>query len=185
MDDTILIDLLFQRSEIALSQLSEKYGKLCRQIAHSILNNREDTEECLNDTYLGIWNSIPPNRPNSLRAYICQICRNQALRKLRHNHAAKRSSEYTLSMEELSTDLSTGDTVWTEIEYQELKTLLESFLDDLTQKKRVLFVKRYWFCQSVKDIANSYGISERNAAMQLSRIRKDLKQYLTERGIFL
>ncbi len=185
MDDTTLIQLLNQHSEVALSQISEKYGKLCRQVAHSILHNQEDVEECLNDTYLGIWNSIPPNQPNSLRAYLCQICRNQALRKFRHNQAAKRNSEYTLSMEELSTDLSTGDTVWKEIEYQELTSLLENFLDGISKQKRVLFMQRYWFCHPVKDIAKRHGISQRNASMQLSRIRKELKKYLTERGIFL
>ena len=183
LDDKSIIELFFDRSETALAELDRKYGKLCYKLSHNILNDRQDAEECVNDAYLGIWNAIPPAKPDPLRAYICKIVRNISLKLYDRKKAEKRNSTYDVAMQELEDCLSAPDTVEAEIETRELTLVIERFLDTLSEENCVIFLRRYWFSDSYAEIAERTGISEKSVSMRLVRIRKQLKQYLAERGV--
>lgn len=185
MDDDRILDLLFQRSEDAIRELDTKYGHACRKLSNQILNNRQDAEECVNDAYLGIWNAIPPARPSPLLTYLYRIVRNLSLKRYRHRTAEKRNSHYDVALEELEGCLAASGTIETELEARELTELLEQFLDSLTAQNRVIFLGRYWFCESYEAIAARTGLSVKNVSVRLVRTRKQLKQYLTERGIMV
>lgn len=185
MDDEKIIALFFERSEQALQQLDIKYGKLCHTLSYNILNNRQDAEECVNDAYLGAWNAIPPTKPNPLQAYICKIVRNISLKLYYRKKAAKRNSIYEIAMQELEAYLSAPNTVETEIDARELARTIESFLDALNEENCVIFMRRYWFSDTYAEIAKRVGISEKNVSVRLTRIRKQLKEYLIERGVYL
>ena len=183
MEEFEIINLLYDRSEQAISELSNKYGNICKKLSFDILNDLRDVEECVNDAYLVTWNSIPPTKPNSLIAYICKITRNISLNKFRYNHAQKRNSQYEKSLSELEEcipDTNKSLEAYTE---DDLSVILEKFLDSLDQKSRVMFVKRYWFSQSVKDIAKEFGVTENNISVKLARIRSKLRKYLERKGI--
>ncbi len=180
--DKLIISLFQERSEEALRQIESHYGTLCRKIAWNILHNDQDVEECKNDSYLTLWNRIPPEKPDPLRTYLCRIVRNTALKKYRDAHAKKRWQEDIVCFEELTECIPAKSDIIQQLETKELTKMIEHFLDSLDQKKRIMFVKRYWFCVSVKDIASEYGITERNASVILGRIRKKLRQYLQQEG---
>ena len=182
MEDEKIIALFFSRSEQAISELDRKYGKICYKLSYNILGNRQDAEECLNDAYLGAWKNIPPYRPNPLLSYICKIVRNISLKAYSRNTAAKRNSNYTVAVEEIEACLAGCQSVEQEIEVRELSVLIENFLDTLDAQNRVIFLRRYLFCDSYKDIALRLGMSEKNISVRLSRIRKQLKDYLSKRG---
>ncbi|WP_343248948.1 sigma-70 family RNA polymerase sigma factor [Diplocloster hominis] len=183
--DEIIIKLFFERSEQAIRELDIKYGKVCHRLSHNILNSWPDAEECVNDAYLGAWNAIPPAKPNPLQAYICKIVRNISLKLYYRKEAAKRNSTYDIAMEELNFQLSSPNTVEMEIEARELARIIESFLDTLTVENRVIFMRRYWFSDSYKDIAKRVGLTEKNISVRLARTRQKLKQYLIEREVFV
>lgn len=185
MDDEKIIALFFERSEQALKQLDIKYGKLCHKLSYNILNNRQDAEECVNDAYLGAWNTIPPTKPNPLQAYICKIVRNISLKLYYRKKAAKRNSIYEIAMQELEAYLSAPNTVEAEIDARELARIIESFLDTQNEENCVIFMRRYWFSDTYAEIAKRVGISEKNVSVRLTRIRKQLKEYLIERGVYL
>lgn len=185
MEDERIIELFFERSEQGLRELDIKYGKVCHRLSHNILNSWPDAEECVNDAYLGAWNAIPPAKPNPLQAYICKIVRNISLKLYYRKEAAKRNSTYDIAMEELKRQLSSPNTVETEIEARELVRIIESFLDTLTVENRVIFMRRYWFSDSYKDIAERIGLTEKNISVRLTRIRQKMKQYLIERGEYV
>lgn len=185
MEDSGIIELLFTRSEQAIPELAGKYGRICRNIALGILGNHEDAEECVNDTYLGVWNSIPPQKPDSLAAYVCKIARNISLKKYRYNTAQKRNSHYDISLSELEECIPAAGMGVEQCKEEELTRVLEMFLDSLDKKSRVIFVKRYWYAESVKMIAEEFGMKENHAAVKLSRIRNKLKVYLEREGITL
>ena len=180
--DKLIISLFQERSEEALRQIEHHYGALCRKIAWNILHNDQDVEECKNDSYLTLWNQIPPEEPNPLKTYLCRIVRNTAIKKFRDAHAKKRWQNDIVCFEELTECIPAKSDIIQQLETKELTKIIEQFLDNLDQKKRIMFVKRYWFCMSVKDIASEYGITERNASVILGRIRKKLKQYLQQEG---
>ena len=182
MDDKRIIELFFSRSETAISQLSEKYGKLCKKISYNILNDLSDAEECFNDTLLGVWNSIPPNRPDSLISYVCRIARNCALKRYEHNTAQKRNSHYDIALEELDECIAAPSGVEQEIDAMELTNDLDKFLGGLKKEDRVIFMRRYYFSDSYEQIASVTGISVKNVSVRLTRIRANLKNYLKERG---
>lgn len=184
MEDSRIIELFFARSEQAITELSLKYGKLLLHIAHNILGDREDAAECVNDTYLGVWNSIPPNRPDPFIAYICRIARNQALKKHRSRTADKRKSSLALSFEELEGTLSciSAEDMWTA---KETGAEINRFLETLDKESRVMFVRRYYFSDSVGNIARIFGMTENHVSVKLSRMRKQLKKYLAEKGILV
>ncbi len=185
IDDEKIVDLFFMRSEQAIWELDNKYGKFCRRLSYNIVNNRQDAEECVNDAYLGAWNAIPPEKPDPLLTYLCRIVRNVSLKMYHRKEAAKRSSTYTIAMEEIEACIAAPNMVETEFEARELARIIESFLDTLTAENRVIFMRRYWFSDSCKDIAEFVGLSEKNITVRLTRIRKKMKKYLIEKGVFI
>lgn len=182
MEDSKIIGLFFERSETAITQLTEKYGKLCKKIAMNILKDPEDAEEAFNDALLGIWKSIPPNRPDSLIAYVCRVVRNQALKRYEYNTAAKRNSYYDTALEELEECLSAPSDVEKEIEARQLEADIDQFLGLLKQEDRVIFMRRYYFSDPYTDIALLTGMTEKNVSVRLTRIRSRLRDFLKERG---
>lgn len=184
MDDQSIVQLFFERSETALAELDAKYGKLCYTLSRNILNSRQDAEECVNDAYLGVWNTVPPARPDPLRAYLCKIVRNVSLKLYYRKKAEKRSSAYDIAMQELEDCLPAPNTVESEVEAKELAHMIETFLDTLSEENRVIFLRRYWFSDPYADIAKRTGISEKSVSMRLVRIRKQMRQYLVEREVF-
>lgn len=184
MDDSKIIELFFARSQQAIVELSAKYEKLLLRIAMNILNDHEDAAECVNDTYLGTWNAIPPQRPNPLISFVCRIARNISLKKYRSNTAQKRNCSFTVSMEELKDCLPSpcAEEIWSA---RELGIRINHFLDTLDKENRLIFLRRYWFADSVKDISALLGISENNVSAKLSRIRIRLKDYLIKEGFRL
>ena len=182
MDDKQIISLFFARSEQAITELSRKYGALCFRLANSILNDQQDAEECVNDVYLGAWNSIPPQSPDPLRAYICRIVRNHSLKKLRANTALKRGSQFEVSLEELANCIP-DNSLDEQLAVSELSAQIDAFLSALPRDDRVMFVKRYWFSESLSEIAAAFAITENNVSVRLSRIRKKLHQYLDRKEV--
>lgn len=185
INDEKIIELFFERSEQAIQELNKKYGKLCHNLSYNIVNNRQDAEECVNDAYFGAWNAIPPARPNPLLTYLCKIVRNISLKLYWRKEADKRNSHYTIAMEEIETCTAAQNTVEAEIDTKELAFIIGAFLDTLTLENRVIFMRRYWFSDSYKDIARFVGLTEKNVSVRLTRIREKLKKYLTEREVFI
>ncbi len=185
IEDEKIIDLFSERSEQGIQELDIKYGKVCHKLSNNIVNNRQDAEECVNDAYLGAWNAIPPARPNPLLSYICKIVRNISLKSYYRKEAAKRNSTYTVAMEEIEACLADSNTVETEIEAKELARIIEDFLDTLTIENRVIFMRRYWFSDNCKDIAEFVGLTEKNISVRLTRIRQKMKDYLIEREVLI
>ncbi len=183
MEDQRIIELYFARLESAIAETDKKYGSACRRLSENILSNPQDAEECVSDTYLAAWNTIPPTRPDPLSAYLYRITRNLSLKRYRDKTAACRNSHYDISLEELSETLGTDDT--SEEESTRLREALERFLDSLSRENRVIFLRRYWFSDSYADIAARVGRSEKVISMRLVRMREGLRTYLTKEGIFL
>lgn len=182
MEDSRIIELFYARSEQAIKELSKKYGALCTHVARNILNSRQDAEECVNDAYLGAWNTIPPENPNPLRTYICRIVRNLSIMRYHSNTAKKRNSYYDAALDELEDCITSASSVEDEISVRELSRLLDAFLDNLDVENRVIFVRRYWYSDSVSEIAEKLGVSSNNISVRLSRIRSKLKKFLEKEG---
>lgn len=185
MEDEKIIELFFNRSEQAIKELDLKYGKVCHNVSYNILHSRQDAEECVNDAYLGTWNAIPPQRPNPLLTFLCKIVRNLSIMRHHANTALKRNNTYDVALEELEGCLASPVTVEMEIETDELTRIIDSFLETLSQENRVIFMRRYWFSDTYKQIAERVGITENNVSVRLTRIRKQMKQYLTEREVLI
>ena len=185
MEDERIIELFSERSEQAIRELELKYGKICYRFSYNILSSREDAEECVNDAYLGAWNTIPPARPNPLLAYILKIVRNISTKAYWKKEAAKRNSHYTVTLQEIEDCIADRRTVEDEVDAKELAHIIEGFLDTLSPENRVIFMRRYWFSDSYSDIAELTGLSEKNVSVRLTRIRGKLKKYLKEREVFV
>ncbi len=185
IEDSEIIDLFFARSEQAIMELSGKYGFLCRKIAFGILNNELDVQECMNDTYLAVWNTIPPQKPQSLKGYVCSIARNLSITKYHSNSAAKRNSHYDVALEELADCLSSAVTVEDEFSAMELTRLLDRFLDTLDKDSRIMFLRRYWYSDSISQVAERFHIRNNTAAVRLSRIRDKLRKFLRKEGFLI
>lgn len=185
MNDESIIALFLERSEQAIKELDSKYGKVFHALSFKILNNYLDAEECVNDSYLGTWNAIPPANPNSLLAFVCKIVRNISLKRYEQNTATKRNSYYNVAIEELEDCLTSSSTIEKEIAECELTEIIESFLDSLSKENRVIFLRRYWFSDTYSDIAKQVGFTEKNVSVRLTRLRKELRKYLLERGVLL
>ena len=185
IEDKKIVELFFKRSELAIRELDNKYGKFCHRLSYNIVNNRQDAEECVNDAYLGAWNAIPPEKPDPLLTYLCKIVRNISLKMYYRKQVAKRSSTYTIAMEEIEACIAAPSMVETEFDARELARVIESFLDTLTAENRVIFMRRYWFSDSCKDIAGLVGLTEKNITVRLTRIRQKMKKYLIEKGVFI
>ena len=183
IEDEKIVELFFKRSELAIRELNNKYGKACHRLSYNIVNDRQDAEECVNDAYLGAWNAIPPEKPDPLLTYLCKIVRNISIMRYRANTALKRNSNYDSTMEELENCLSSSVSVEDSLEEKELIAIIEDFLRDLSQENRVIFLWRYWFSDSYAEIAARTGLTEKNVSVRLSRIRKQLQTHLAERGV--
>ena len=185
MDDASIIALFFKRSEQAIRELDMKYGKLCYSLSHNIVNSRQDAEECVNDAYLGAWNAIPPAAPAPLLPYLGKIVRNLSLKTYWRKEAAKRNSVCTVALQEIEACIPDPNTVEGEIEARELAHMIERFLDTLTAKERIIFMRRYGYMEPYSDIARGMGISEKNISVRLTRIRRKLKAYLMEQEVLV
>lgn len=183
IDDERIIDLFFKRDQQGIRELDIKYGKTCHSLSYNITNSKQDAEECVNDAYLGAWNTIPPTRPNPLLSYIVKIVRNISLKIYWRKQAAKRSGNYKIALEEIDGCIAGPQNVEDEMEARELARIIEEFLDTLTLENRVIFMRRYWFADSYKDIAELVGLTEKNISVRLTRIREKMKQYLIEREV--
>ena len=179
MEDRLIIKLFFQRSETAIGELAQKYGNLCKTISINIVKNKEDAEECVNDTWLAVWNTIPPETPNPLQAYVCRITRNLSLKKYYSNTAQKRNKFYDVSLEEIAECLESGRNVEEEILVKELEEEINRFLGSLKKKERVLFVLRYWYCFTPDEIGVKMHMTANAVTVHLYRIREKLQKYLS------
>lgn len=184
MDDEKIIELFFERSEKAISELSSKYGGIVMKIAKNVLHNRQEAEECVNDTYFGVWNAIPPQRPNSLLSFVCRIARNISLNRYEYNSSQKRGG-VSVCFDELSECIAHGETVESRYDADELSRLIDGYLDTLDKTNRMIFVRRYWYMDAYEDIASAAGLGEGAVRTRLSRLRKKLKEFLESRGVML
>ena len=184
MDDRQLIDLFFARSESAISESDKKYGSYLRYIAYNILNDHLDSEECVNDTFLNAWRSIPPHRPNKLSAFLGRITRNLALDRYRNTMSAKRGGgAVSLSLEELGSCLGTANFSDSLVDSIVLGEIINGFLAGLSRSDRVIFVQRYWYFCSIDEIAENLGIGQSRVKMSLLRSRSKLRQLLEKEGV--
>lgn len=177
MDDNRILDLLWARAESAIEALAEKFGTRLHRTAMNILGDFQDAQECVNDTYLALWNTIPPQRPEPLAGFVHRVGRNTALKRLRQNTAQKRCSAYDLSLEELSGCIP-GGTLEEAWNAKVLGQAIDAFLDTVSRESRVIFLRRYWFGDTVKDIAQNLSMTENAVSVRLNRLRASLKDYL-------
>lgn len=183
MDDRLIIDLLFSRSEKAIAALIEKYENICRKVSSNILRDRRDIEECINDTWLGVWNTVPPEHPDPLSAYVVRIVKNCSMRRQKYLNAQKRNINLEQPLEEMKDFLP--NIIRDDEDSELIIHTLNSFLEGLKQKDRLLFVKRYWYFETIEDIANELGISQRNSRTKLFRLRNKFKALLESEGVEL
>ena len=184
MDDLEIIELYFARDERAIAETETKYGNLCYKIAMNILNSREESEECVNDTLGAIWGAIPPTRPDDLRAFVSKIARNLSLKRLEYLSRAKRSKYVLTSLDELETILP-DERYSSGITEEEIGRHISDFLRTQSEVKRNVFVRKYFFFDSTRDIATRFGFSEGKVKSMLFRTRNELKDYLTKEGIHI
>ena len=184
MEDLQIVQLFWDRKEEAIIKAEEKYGRYCSSIASNILHDISDTEECLNDCMLRAWNSIPPARPKSLKAYLGKIIRNLALDRAESASAVKRGGgEVPLALDELAECVGGGEDPVSALEGKELSALINAFLKGQDELKRKLFVRRYWYMDTLADAAGRLGLKKSNAKTILFRMRKELAEYLKLEGI--
>ena len=182
MDDLKIIDLYFERDENAIKETEKKYGRLCLNIATNILSNAEDAKECVNDTYLGVWNAIPPARPNNFTAFICKIARNVSLKRFEFLTRDKRNSNMLVSLSELENVLP-DETIRQEFDDKKIGKLISDFLFAEKETTRNIFIRKYYFFDSVSDIADRYSFTESKVKSILYRTRTKLREYLIEKGV--
>lgn len=181
MEDNAIIELFFARDPMALLETQEKYGSYCKSISMGILQSDEDARECVNDTLLRTWDSIPPTRPKVFRAFLGRITRNLSLQKWRSLHAQKRGGgEVSIALEELGECVSGGSDPAKSVEKQALREAIGQFLGTLKQTDREIFLARYWYFTPVREIAQKFGFSESKVKTSLHRTRKKLRAFLEQ-----
>ena len=183
MEDKKIIELLWARVESAIEALSERFGRRLWATAVNILGSVRDAEESVNDTYLAVWNAIPPQQPDPLAGFVYKIGRNQALKKLRTKTAQKRNGTYDVSLDELAGCIP-GPALEETVQARELGYAIDAFLGSISRDSRVIFLRRYWFGDSVKSIAQSLGMKESAVSARLGRTREQLRHYLNKEGLF-
>ena len=184
LEDSKIIDLYWARNEQALAETDTKYGSYCRTIARNILRNFEDTEECVSDTWLHAWNSMPPQRPGILSAFLGRITRNLSFDRCKYQQAAKRGGgALPLALDELGECIPASGRVEHELEQKELAAAIDRFLRTLPEKDCNLFLRRYWYVDSISVIADRYGMKENTVKSILFRTREKLRKFLGEEGI--
>ena len=182
MDDTSIIDLFWARKEEAIAETDRIYGRRLHVLSDRILNSREDARECVNDTYLKTWQSIPPRRPTHFYAFLASICRHLSFHRLDWRMAAKRNGEIVVLTSEM--ELCIPDpTRDRELAGKEIGRIMNEFLEGLPKQTRLIFLRRYWHLDTVAEIAARYGITESKVKMQLSRTRQKLRTRLEKEGI--
>jgi RNA polymerase sigma-70 factor (ECF subfamily) len=185
MEDNKIIELFNHRDEKAISETDKKYSSYLYVIANNVLNDHEDSRECVNDTYLRAWNTIPPNCPPKLAYYLGRITRGLSIDRLRIRTSRKRHSGYSISMEELGECFASFEDVQADIELEMLSQLLTAYLSGLDAGKRNVFIRRYYFCDSIKDISRMMELSESAVKSMLKRVRDGLKSYLEGEGFII
>lgn len=183
MDDLQIIGLFFKRSERAVAELSDKYGALCMSVAVNVLQNTEDAEECVNDAYMKVWEHVPPDEPKSLSAYLLRIVRNLSVNRLRDNSRDKRSANYASCIDELEELIPSSSSVEDEISEKELGAYISEYVKTLSTENRMIFVRRFFYMDSVGDVAKATGLRTGTVRTRLTRLRAGLKEYLKEKGV--
>ena len=184
IDDIRIIELYFERNEQAIKETDIKYGKLCHKLSYNVLNNRQDSEECVNTTYLEVWNRIPPTRPAKFKAYISRIVRSTSVDRVRHLTAKKRSADMVMALDEL-TEILPDERHAPGRNDEEIGKLLSIFLRKQKEEVQRVFVLKYFYFESNRAIAEKYGFTERKVTNMLARTRNKLKKYLIEEGIYI
>ena len=182
MEDSKILDLFFARNEDAIRYADDTYGRRLHYLAQNIVKNEQDAQESVSDTYLKAWDTIPPQRPQYFFAYLAKICRNFALKKLDWKNAAKRNAEVVSLSEEMESCIP-DKALDRELEARELSMVLDRFLRTLTPENQMVFLRRYWYADTIAQIAARYGISESAVLMRLNRTRAKLCAYLKKEGI--
>ena len=182
LEDAGIIELYFKRDESAIKETDSKYGAYCTAIALNLLRIMEDAQECVNDTYMSVWEQIPPQMPECLRAFLGRITRNIAIGRYRKMHAKKRYDGVETALSELEECLPSDKNVEREFDAKELGRHISDWLDGLPEKDRMIFVRRYWYGDKSYELAYKTGISEAGMSRKLSRMRESLRKHLTERG---
>lgn len=185
MDDKRIVELYFERSEKAIEETQIKYGRYCYSIAYNILFSNEDSEECVNDTYLRAWNSMPPQKPSKLSSFLGRITRNLALDRYDFNHAQKRSQNLEIALEEIGEAVPESGNLDSLLGEIALRDAVNSFLASLPKRTRQIFMRRYWYLSEIKDIASDFSMSETSVRVSLSRTRVKFKAHLEKEGITL
>ena len=184
MEDAAIVDLYWAREERALEETAGKYGSYCRSIAYHILSSPEDTEECVNDTWLRAWNAMPPQRPSFLGAFLGKITRNLSLDRWKHSHAGKRGGgQLDAALDELGECIPAEGSVEQTLQDRELSRMLDSFLRQIPQKDSCIFLRRYWFMDGTAEIARRYQMAEGSVKSSLYRTRQKLRVYLEKAGV--
>ena len=182
LDDNKIIEMYFARDEAAIAATAEKYGRLCHTVAFNILGNNEDSEECVNDVYMGVWNAIPPTKPNNFMAFLCKITRNLSLKRLEMLTRQKRSAAVTLSLAELE-EVLCDESISDDTTDERLGELISRFLKTEKEDARNVFIRKYYFFDSVEDIARRYSFTKSKVKSTLYHTRNRLKNYLLGEGI--
>lgn len=185
MEDSKIVELYLQKNENAIKETDSKYGAYCFTIADNILHNKEDSEECVNDTWLKTWNAIPPQKPIKLQMFLAKITRNLSFNRFNSRFAEKRGGgEIIIVLDELAECLSCESDIVSEYESRELGQCVRIFVRSLPERDGNIFVRRYFFTESIAEIAKKYGLTENNIMVILSRTRKKLKNYLIKEGFW-
>ncbi|MBQ8533631.1 MAG: sigma-70 family RNA polymerase sigma factor [Clostridia bacterium] len=182
MDDLRIIDLYFERDEQAIKETDAKYGKLCHSIAYNVLHDHEDSEECVNDTYVGVWNAIPPTRPNNLMSFVCKIARNLSLKRFELMKREKRTAEVLLSLDELAAVLP-DERYAPDVSDEDVGKLISAFLRNQKEEARNVFILKYFFFDTIGDIAERFGFTESKVKNMLFYTRNKLRDYLIKEGV--
>lgn len=182
MDDLRIIELYLERNELAIKETDAKYGKLCYSIAYNLLHDHEDTKECVNDTYVGVWNAIPPTRPNNLMSFVCKIARNLSLKRFEFMKREKRTAEVLLSLDELAAVLP-DERYAPDVSDEDVGKLISCFLRTQKEEVRHIFIRKYYFFDSIADIAERFGFTESKVKNMLFYTRNKLKKYLIKEGV--
>lgn len=183
MDDQMIVDLYWERSPIAIAETQKKYEKYCHSIAFRILHSNEDAEECVNDTYASAWNAMPPHKPERLSTFLGKLTRNIALNRYYRDHAEKRAPQTELILHEVEEFVPVPGSDREMTDELVLKDAINRFLGSLSREKRIIFVRRYWYLSTVKEIARDLGLTESNVKVTLLRTRNKFKAYLEKEGI--
>lgn len=184
-DDAEIVELYWQRNEIAIEYTQQKYEPLCSSISNNILSNHCDVEECLSDMYIATWNTIPPQKPNSLKLYLCKLIRRISINKVTYNHAEKRDMRKTISFEEIETDIQQNflDDHMTD-DNSHLTAVINKYLSRLSEKRRVVLVLRFWHSMSLLEISERTGIKINTVKTILAREMQSMKNFFIKEGVY-